>query len=310
MNMIKITALGLVLALCTACSPDEQSSAAASADLLIRNARIWTGVAEQPWVSALAVRGDRILAIGSELDHLMGPGTEVIDSPSGLVVPGFIDSHVHMLESGFELSSVQLRDASTPAEFSQRVAVFARTLAPGQWMRGGTWDHHNWGGQLPHRDWVDQHTPNTPILLVRLDGHMALANSKALELAGIDNTTDAVAGGEIVRDEFGNVTGVLKDNAMELVAAVIPAPSLALQDEALQAAMAYLASHGVTSAHDMGYNWDALASYRRAQAKGTLRTLHRYARRQRVLSDSGSANAGLGASRGCSRFAAHHSRHW
>ena len=262
------------MALGTACSTDQQASKPVAADLLIRNARIWTGVADQPWASALAIRGDRILAVGAELDELIGPGTEVLDSPSGLVVPGFIDSHVHMMESGFELSSVQLRDARTPAEFSQRIAAFAEMLEPGDWMRGGTWDHQNWGGELPHRNWVDEQTPNTPILLMRLDGHMALANSKALELAGVDNNTADVAGGEIVRDAAGNLSGVLKDNAMALVLAAIPAPSLNQQDDALKAAMAYLARHGVTSVHDMGYNWNGLAAYRRAHAAGKRDGLH------------------------------------
>jgi predicted amidohydrolase YtcJ len=244
------------------------------ADLVIVNARIWTGELAPHWASALAIRDDSIFALGNTaaITELIGPDTEVIDSPPGLVVPGFIDSHVHMMSSGFELSSVQLRDAKIPDEFAQRIGDFATTMQAGEWMLGGTWDHQNWGGELPHRDWIDQVTPDIPVMVMRLDGHMVLANSLALELAGVDASTADVDGGEIVRDANGNPTGILKDNAMDLVAAVIPAPSPEQEDVALQQAMNYLAERGVTTVHDMGYDWDSLPVYRRAHASKQLRT--------------------------------------
>jgi predicted amidohydrolase YtcJ len=135
---------------------------------------------------------------------------------------------------------------------------------------GGTWDHQNWGGELPHRDWIDAVTQRHPVLVTRLDGHMALANSRALALAGIDHSTPEVDGGEIVRDANGDPTGILKDNAMALVQSVVPAPSKAEEDAALAAAMAYLAARGVTTVHDMSYDWAGLAAYRRARATGAL----------------------------------------
>jgi predicted amidohydrolase YtcJ len=244
------------------------------ADLVIRGARIWTGDADKPWASALAVRGDEIIQVGgdSSVKSLIGEQTTVIESPAGLVLPGFIDSHVHMLPSGFELSSVQLRDAKTPAEFTRRVGAFAANMVSGDWMQGGTWDHQNWGGKLPRKEWVDSVTPNNPILLFRLDGHMALANSQALALAGIDKNTPDVEGGEIVRDATGNPTGILKDNAWELVSNILPNPSAVQQDQALQQAMDYLAERGVTTVHDMGYDWESLKVYRRANAAQLLRT--------------------------------------
>ncbi|MEQ8860465.1 MAG: amidohydrolase [Pseudomonadales bacterium] len=244
------------------------------ADLVIRNARIWTADPGMPMAAALAIRGENIVAVGANdrVDDLIGPTTELIDAPPGLVLPGFIDSHVHMMSSGFELSSVQLRDARTPEEFARRIGNFAAGMAPGDWLLGGTWDHQNWGGELPHRDWIDALTPQTPVLVMRLDGHMALANSLALQLAGIEAESADVPGGEIVRNADGTPTGVLKDNAMNLVQDIVPAPSAAQEDQALEQAMAYLAERGVTTVHDMGYDWSSLAVYRRARENGALRT--------------------------------------
>jgi predicted amidohydrolase YtcJ len=244
------------------------------ADMVIRNARIWTGVPTSPWASALAIRGDRIVAVGeaADVDPLIGAGTEIIDSPAGLVVPGFIDSHVHLLSSGFELSSIRLRDAQTPGEFARRIGEFAANLGPGEWIEGGSWDHQNWGGELPRRDWIDPVTVDRPVFVSRLDGHMALANSKALELAGIDRDTPDVEGGEIVRDADGEPTGILKDNAMAQVQRVLPEPSTAQQDQALENAMDHLLAQGVTTVHTMGYDWSDQEVFRRAHGQGRLRT--------------------------------------
>ena len=164
MKILRALCLAVLLAACGS----EQAPQTQTADIVIRGARIWTGDAEQPWAQALAIANGRLLAVGSDarVSQLLGANTELIDSPPGLVVPGFIDSHVHLMESGFELSSVQLRDAQTPAEFSRRIGDFADFMTAGDWMQGGTWDHQNWGGELPHRDWVDAVTPNNPILVV------------------------------------------------------------------------------------------------------------------------------------------------
>ncbi len=165
-----------------------------------------------------------------------------------------------------------MRDAATPEEFTKRIAAYAATLEPGEWILNGTWDHELWGGELPRRDWIDAVTPDNPVWVNRLDGHMALGNSLALELAGIDADTPDVEGGEIVRDSSsGRPTGILKDNAMSLVDRAIPERSNALLDRAMTAAMAYVASNGVTSVHDMD-GWHSLDGYRRAKAKGGLIT--------------------------------------
>ena len=195
----------------------------------------------------------------------------VIDAAGQMVVPGFIDSHVHFVAGGFRLSSVQLRDAKTPAEFIARIKAFAASTPPGAWITGGDWDHERWGGELPRRDWIDSITPNNPVWVNRLDGHMSLANSAALEAAKVTRATRDVAGGTIVRTAGGEPTGVLKDNAAELVDSVVPKPPAELEDRALDAAMAYVGAQGVTSVHNMG-SWDDLAVFERAHKADRLRT--------------------------------------
>ena len=241
--------------------------------LAIVNARVWTGDTARPWADAVAIAGDTIAAVGSsaEVRKRVPAGARLIDARGGFVTPGFIDAHVHFLTGGFALASVQLRDATTPEEFVRRLAAHARTLPAGTWIRNGDWDHEHWGGELPTRAWIDSVTPEHPVFINRLDGHMALANTAALQAAGITRETADVAGGEIVRDASGNPTGVFKDNAMALVERAIPAPSDAELDRALDAAMSYVAAQGVTAVHHMGF-WDDLPVFARAHAGEALRT--------------------------------------
>jgi predicted amidohydrolase YtcJ len=198
-----------------ACSSSETPTAS----LVVTGARVWTGDPGMPWAEAVAVAGVEIISVGSagEIARLIGDDTEVIATEGGMLVPGFIDTHVHFLSGGSALASVQLRDARTPEEFVDRIEAFARSVEPGEWITGGAWDHTNWGGELPRRDWIDEVTPDNPIWISRLDGHMALANSRALQQGGVDADTPDIAGGEIIRDEDGRPTGILKDNAMLLV---------------------------------------------------------------------------------------------
>jgi len=241
--------------------------------LAIVNARVWTGDTTRPWAEALAVSGDHISAVGTsnEIREHIPPSARVIDAGGAMLTPGFIDAHVHFNDGGFALSSVQLRDARTRAEFIQRIATFARALPKGTWIRNGDWDHTNWGGELPSRAWIDSVTPDNPVWINRLDGHMNLANSLALAAAGVDRNTGEVDGGTIVRDASGQPTGVLKDNAMSLIDRVQPPRTDAEWDRALDTAMTHVAARGVTSVHHMG-GWEDLAAFRRAHAAGTLRT--------------------------------------
>jgi len=224
------------------------------ADMIVTNAVIWTGNNAQPTAAAMAIVNDTIAAIGTaeEMEKWKGEKTNIIDATGQFITPGFIDAHVHFITGGFQLASVQLRDAKTPAEFIQRIKAFAATIAPGTWILGGDWDHENWGGLLPQASWIDSITPNNPVFISRLDGHMGLANSAAMKLAAITSATAAVSGGTIVLDAGGNATGIFKDNAMGLVSKVIPNAAPEMEDKALQAAMQYVASNGVTTVHNMG----------------------------------------------------------
>ncbi|HEX7938368.1 MAG TPA: amidohydrolase family protein, partial [Gemmatimonadaceae bacterium] len=241
--------------------------------LAIVNARVWTGDAKRPWAEAVLVTGDRITTVGSsaEVRKSARPLTRVIDANGMMVTPGFIDSHVHFMDGGFGLTSVQLRNAKTREEFISRIKAHAATMPAGAWMLEGDWDHQNWGGELPRKDWIDSVTPNTPVFIQRLDGHMSLANTAALKAAGVTRDTKDVAGGEIVRDASGEPTGIFKDNATSIVDHAIPDPLPAQEDAALAAAMKYVAEQGVTSVHNMG-SWSDLAAFQRAEKAGKLRT--------------------------------------
>jgi predicted amidohydrolase YtcJ len=246
--------------------------------LSVVNARVWTGNRARPFAEAVLCRDGRVAAVGTTREiRAAGAGADEIDAAGGLVTPGFIDAHIHMIAGGFRLGWVTLGHASSRDELRSRLHAFAVTRPEGEWLTGGDWDHERWGGAWPSRAWVDDVTPRHPVWLTRLDSHMALANSVALRLAGIDRATLDVAGGAIVRDERGEPTGLFKDNAMALVERVIPPPSPAQEDQALDAAMRYVAAHGVTSVHHMGAlppagSWNDLAVFRRVHARGWLRT--------------------------------------
>jgi len=224
-----------------------------------------------PWAAGIAVSGDTIDFVGDEsaVRARIGRSTRVVELQGRFAMPGFIDTHTHFLDGGFRLSTVNLRDAATPAEFAERLRIYATGLQEGEGILGGDWDHELWGGELPDRSWIDDATPDNPVFVTRLDWHMALANSRALELAGITDDARSPEGGEIVRDASGRLTGVFKDEAMPLVQSHIPDPSEAQRDSALREGMSYAASLGLTGVHDMG-SWEDLATYRRALSSGDL----------------------------------------
>jgi len=262
--------LVVVLCGCSASEPPRGSDAAVT--LVLTNAKIWTGDPARPWAEALAASGERLAAVGTsaEIEVLAGDAPS-IDAHGQLVTPGFNDAHVHFLQGGFDLSSVQLRNAATRDEFAKRIAEFAASVPEGTWITGGNWDHELWGGELPRKEWIDAGTPKHPVMVSRLDGHMVLANSAALAAAGITRATRDVEGGTIVRNSTGEPTGVFKDNAMGLLDAAVPDPSEEQRDRALRAAMAYAAAQGVTSVQHMG-GWSDLETFRRAHAAQELTT--------------------------------------
>ncbi|HUL69436.1 MAG TPA: amidohydrolase [Gemmatimonadales bacterium] len=262
--------LALGLGLLAACSPSPK------ADLVVLG-RTWTGDSALPWAEAVAMRGDTIIAVGKrdEVARVVGNNTMAIDNPDGLIVPGFMDGHTHFISGGRQLANVDLRSATTPTEFVRRVKEFAARQPAGEWITGGDWDHELWPGTpLPRRDWIDSVTPNNPVLLSRLDGHLYLANTQALKLAGIGRDHPRIPGGVIVKDpKTGEPTGALKDNAADSVSVKIPPYTAAQQDEYLQAAMRFAVSKGLTGISDMSEPediWNDLAAYRRAHDAGKM----------------------------------------
>ncbi len=244
-----------------------------AATLVLLHGKIWTGDAARPEAQAVACLNGRIIAVGTdeEVGKRAGAGTEVIDLKGRRVTPGFNDSHVHFLQGGQALSGVQLRDARSEAEFRERIGAYAAKLPKGRWITRGEWDHENWSpARLPTRQLVDPVTGDHPMFVERLDGHMGLANSLALKLAGVDRHTDDPPGGTIVRDANGEPTGVLKDAAQGLVEKAMPAPDGDEIAEGVKAAMRYANEHGVTSVQDMSAAPEVLRVYQKLLRAGEL----------------------------------------
>jgi predicted amidohydrolase YtcJ len=226
-----------------------------SADLVLTNAKVWTVDAAKPEAEALAVWNGHILAVGTDADikKLVGPKTKVIDAGGKRALPGFHDSHLHLLGGGQQLSRVELKDCADEAEFGKRLKAFDDKTPSDRWMLGGNWDHDRaFGGTLPSAETLDKYVKGRPVFLRRYDGHMGLANSTALKMAGITAATKDPPGGVIGRTADGKTpSGILKDNAMDLLDKFIPEPGEDEIAEAVKAACAALAENGVTSVQDM-----------------------------------------------------------
>ena len=243
------------------------------AALIIVNARVWTVDPARPEAEAVAVVGDRIVAVGARTDveKWRTPTTRVIDAGGRFVMPGFNDAHVHLMTGGAQLANVDLKDAATPGEFARRIGERAKGAAKGEWILGGNWDEQGWpGAPLPTRTLVDGVTPDTPVFVTRYDEHMSLANSVALRLAGVTAATPDPPGGVIVRDAKGNPTGILKDAAQAYVFKVIPPPTAEQRARTLRRALGHMASLGVTSVQDMGPDPDDVAIYEALASRGEL----------------------------------------
>ncbi len=243
------------------------------ADRIYINAVVWTGEDGGQQYSAIGLKDSIVLFVGDDYNVYAGPETEIIDVGGQFIVPGFIDNHTHFLSGGFQLASVDLRSATTKQAFIDSIKTFAQRLPEGRWILGGDWDHEVWGGELPDRSWIDSFTGDIPVFVNRYDGHMALANTAALKIAGITENTKAPAGGEIQRRKGSNIpTGLLRDEAMDLVSAKIPPFTDAMMDENLDRAIQEAWRNGVTQIHDMGSygGWIDLDTYRRAKANNKL----------------------------------------
>lgn len=261
---MKITSclVWISLLLLNALSAVAQSKPAA--DLIITNAKVWTVDKARPTAQAVAVLGERLVAVGSNADveAWRGSATRIIDAGGRLLLPGFNDAHVHFMDGGLQLDSVQLNDTTSAQEFARRIQEQVKRTPQGQWIRGGDWDETKWTPpQLPSKELIDPLTPDTPVFVNRYDGHMSLANSVALRLAGITAQTPDPPGGVIVRDAQGNPTGALKDAAMDYVYKVIQPLTHEQRLQAAKRALAHASSLGVTSVQHMNPEYDDIAVY-------------------------------------------------
>ncbi len=244
-----------------------------AADIIYYNAKVYTGDTAQTWVSSIAVKDGSIIYAGDDYAPYKNATTKLIDLKQQLVIPGFTDAHVHFLSSGANLAGVDLRYVSSKQEFIQQLKKYVASVPGDRWITGGNWDHERWGGDLPTKEMIDSISGNHPIAISRLDGHMILANSLALKLADINSETSSPAGGTIVKDISGNPTGILKDNAQDVVFNVMPPPSQQQLDEIFLRAQQYALSLGVTQVNDMGSfgGYPEIETYRRAEKNNTLK---------------------------------------
>jgi predicted amidohydrolase YtcJ len=244
-----------------------------NADVLILNAGIHTVDPERPRAQALAIRGELIVAVGSDDDvrQAAGPAARVIDAGGRLIVPGFNDAHVHLIMGAEELVGVDLRPSRDEGDLARRVERYAASRPAGEWITGGYWDHEAWpGGRLPGRDPIDAVTPDHPVFIKRLDGHMALANSLAMRLAGIPDDVTSPPGGAVVRDPRGRLTGMFKDAAMDLVTRAMPPATAETILSRARAALKHAAALGVTTIQDMTASAAELEAYEILRAAGEL----------------------------------------
>ena len=246
-----------------------------SATLIVTNAAVYTVDKQHPKAEAVAVIGERIVAVGSraDIDLWRGPQTKVIDAGGKLLLPGFNDAHAHFIQGGAQLEQVQLTDAATQEEFAKRIAAQVKKTPKGEWILGGRWDETKWPKpELPTKDLVDSVTGDTPIFVDRYDGHEALANSAAMKLAGIDAKTQEVPGGVIMRDGNGNPTGIFKDAAMTLMFKAVPPMTHEQRLRAARGALKHAASLGVTSVQHMNPEFADVGAYSELAEKGELTT--------------------------------------
>jgi predicted amidohydrolase YtcJ len=256
----------LILALFTAIN-----AAAQPADLVITGARIYTlDPAGPPTAVSIAVRAGRVLEAGENAARHAGPKTRRIDARGATIIPGLIDSHVHMEGLGDLLEVLDLRHVLTVAGIAERVRKEAARRPAGEWIRGRNWDQTNWGGQFPTAADLAAAAPRHPVYLTRVDGHAAWVNPKALEIAGVHAATPDPPGGKILRTKTGAPSGVLIDRAQGLVSRRIPPPSKETTRLRLARAARECAKLGLTSVHDAGVGAQTLEAYRELIARNEL----------------------------------------
>ena len=243
----------------------KSAAHAATQVTIYRNGRIYTNDPASPWAEAMLVRGEEILAVGDddEVSALTDTGAKTVDLEKHFVMPGFNDAHVHIGAAGRDWIAVRLNGVTSAAELQKRLAEGVAQHKEGEWITGSGWDHTFWPDKkFPNRQELDAVSPKNPVILMHISGHVAVANSMALQIAGINKATPNPSGGEIERDATGEPTGTLKEGAaMSLVGSKIPSPSLEQRRRGIALALADVAQHGVTSVQDNSA-WEDFLTYR------------------------------------------------
>lgn len=250
-----------------------QVPAAAPADLIVTNARIYTADQNRPIVEAIAVRGGRIVFAGNAAGALAlgGPSTRTLDLGGRAVIPGMTDAHAHVAGLGQRLQNVDVMDTRSYDEVIARVVERARVTPKGQWILGRGWDQNDWGDtRWPSHEALSRAVPDHPVLLTRVDGHAGLANAAAMRLSGVTRATRNPEGGEVIKDERGEPIGVFIDRAQGLVQRVIPAPTRASTKAAITAAIEEMHRFGLTGVHDAGASAQVLELYEELGREGAL----------------------------------------
>ncbi|OLD79812.1 MAG: hypothetical protein AUF67_14670 [Acidobacteria bacterium 13_1_20CM_58_21] len=251
-----------------------QSRIVEPADIIVVHGHIYTGNPKQPWAQAVAIRHGKITAVGDdpEIERRRGMGTKVVNAGGKLVLPGFVDCHIHFMDGSLSLGRVRLEGAKDPAEIQKRLRQYALEHPGDDWILGRGWNYAMFGPEaLPHKKYLDEIFPNRPVFLEGYDEHTYWVNSKALMLAGITRDTADPPNGTIVRDpQTGEATGALKESAQDLVAKIIPKPSRGEKLLALREGMKWANQHGITRVHSAGQDFEELDLFDEMRRRGDL----------------------------------------
>jgi predicted amidohydrolase YtcJ len=272
-------ACAVLISLGTSTAAIAQDAKPQPPDTILIHGKVYTVDAKQPWAQAVAIRREKIIAVGddSEIEKLRGPRTKVIDADGRLVLPGFVDCHIHFLEGSISLGQAKLEGAKNPADVQRILREYAEKHPGDGWILGGGWNYAMFGEEnLPNKKYLDEVFPNRPVLLYGYDGHTSWANSKALALAKISKDTPNPANGAIVRDpKTGEATGALKESAGSLVGKLVPKPTRAEKLAALRAGLHWANENGLTRVHSAGGDFEEFALYDELRRSGDL-TLRMY----------------------------------
>ncbi len=271
LTLCRLLALASIISLCA--SPQAANPPSSAADTVILNARIYTVNPQQTWAEALAISGEKIIAVGStnEIQKYRNASTKIIDAQSHFVLPGFVDCHIHFMDGSMGLTRVDLNDAKTVTEIQKRVKDYAESHLQEPWITGMGWTYPTFGpSALPNKKILDDVVPTRPVYLVAFDGHSSWANSKALQMAGITRETPDPPNGKIVRNEKGEATGALKETAGDLVAKVMPKPSREERLAALRLGIHEANKFGLTRVHSAGQDFEWLDLYDELRRNGEM----------------------------------------